>query len=226
MHFRMLILHPLLLAHPTPVPPNSNCPRWKWFEGCLGALDGTYVDVHVQAQDKARYRTRKGSIIVNVLGVCDWDMHFIYVLAGWEGSAADSRVLRDAITHPTGLKIPRENYYLVDSGYSNGEGFLSPYRGVRYHLKEWESENNTPQNHQEFFNMKHAFARNIIERTFGLLKARWAMLRSPSFYDIDNQNRIIIACCLLHNFIRQEMSVDPLESMLNETISPSNAENT
>ncbi|KAL0292201.1 UNVERIFIED_CONTAM: hypothetical protein Sangu_3256100 [Sesamum angustifolium] len=65
------------------------------------------------------------------------------------------------------------------SGLSNGEGFLSPYRGVRYHLKEWESGNNTPQNHQEFFNMKHASARNVIERTFGLLKARWAILKDP-----------------------------------------------
>ncbi|KAL0420269.1 UNVERIFIED_CONTAM: hypothetical protein Slati_3049800 [Sesamum latifolium] len=48
-----------------------------------------------------------------------------------EGSAADARVLRDSISRPNGLKIPRGNYYLVDSGYSNGEGFLSPYRGVR-----------------------------------------------------------------------------------------------
>ncbi|KAL0291703.1 UNVERIFIED_CONTAM: hypothetical protein Scaly_2625100 [Sesamum calycinum] len=84
-------------------------------EGCLGALDGTYIDVR--------------------------DMRFIYVLAGWGASAANGRVLRDAITHPTDLKIPRGNYYLVDSGYNNGEGFLSPYGGVRYHLKEWESGN-------------------------------------------------------------------------------------
>ncbi|KAL0394571.1 UNVERIFIED_CONTAM: hypothetical protein Slati_4423300 [Sesamum latifolium] len=58
-------------------------------------------------------------------------MHFIYVLAGWEGSAADGRVLRDAVSRPNGLKIPRGNYYLVDSGYSNGEGVLSLYWGVR-----------------------------------------------------------------------------------------------
>ncbi|KAL0433753.1 UNVERIFIED_CONTAM: hypothetical protein Slati_2709600 [Sesamum latifolium] len=80
----VLRLHPMLLIHPTPVPPNSNCLRWKWFEGCFGALDGTYIDVRVKAQDRARYRTRKGSIAINVLGVCDRDMRFIYVLAGWE----------------------------------------------------------------------------------------------------------------------------------------------
>ncbi|KAL0402461.1 UNVERIFIED_CONTAM: hypothetical protein Slati_4276000 [Sesamum latifolium] len=78
-------------------------------QGCLGALDGTHIDVRVPAEDRAIYRTRKGSVSVNVLSVCDREMHFIYVLAGWEGSATDGRVLRDAISRPNGLKIPRGN---------------------------------------------------------------------------------------------------------------------
>lgn len=39
-------------------------------------------------------------------------MQFIYVLPGWEGSAADGRVLRDALLRPHGLKVPRPCYYL------------------------------------------------------------------------------------------------------------------
>lgn len=62
--------------------------------------------------------------------------------------------------------------------------------------------------------MRHSMARNVIERTFGLLKMRWAILRSRSFYPIKIQNRIIIACCLLHNFIRREMPTDPMEEQL------------
>ncbi|KAL0438835.1 UNVERIFIED_CONTAM: hypothetical protein Slati_2366500 [Sesamum latifolium] len=80
----------------------------KHVSGCLGALDETYIDVRVPAEDRARYRIRKGFVSVNVLGVCDRKMRFIYVLAGWEGSAADGRVLRDAFTRPNGLKIPRD----------------------------------------------------------------------------------------------------------------------
>ncbi|XP_034222488.1 uncharacterized protein LOC117638621 [Prunus dulcis] len=57
---------------------------------------------------------------------------------------------------------------------------------------------------------------NVIERCFGLLKARWGILRSPSFYPIKTQCRIITACCLLHNLIRREMSRDPLEYEINE----------
>ncbi|KAH1106699.1 hypothetical protein J1N35_010467 [Gossypium stocksii] len=118
-----------------------------------------------------------------MLGVCTPDMHFVYVLPGWEGSIADGRVLRYAISRIHGLKVPHGCYYLVDVGYTNCEGFLAPFRGQRYHLNEWRQgqQLSTPE---EFFNMKHASAHNVIERCFGLLKLRWEILRSPSFYPI------------------------------------------
>ncbi|KAL8508419.1 hypothetical protein ACS0TY_018873 [Phlomoides rotata] len=75
--------------------------------GCLGALYDTYIDVQVSPTEKARYRTRKGRISTNVLVVCDREMRFIYFLSGWEGSAADYRVLRDAVCHTNGLKVPK-----------------------------------------------------------------------------------------------------------------------
>ena len=55
------------------------------------------------SQETGKYRTRKGTISINVLGVCSPDMEFIYVLPGWEGSAHDGRVLRNAISRPNGL---------------------------------------------------------------------------------------------------------------------------
>ena len=42
----------------------------------------------------------------NVLAAVDFDLRFTYVLAGWEGSAHDSFVLQDALSRPSGLKIP------------------------------------------------------------------------------------------------------------------------
>uniref|UniRef100_A0A9I9E838 Retrotransposon protein n=1 Tax=Cucumis melo TaxID=3656 RepID=A0A9I9E838_CUCME len=68
------------------------------LQNCLGALDGTYIKVNVLASDRARYRTRKGEVATNVLSVCDTKGDFVYVLVGWEGSAADSRILRDALS--------------------------------------------------------------------------------------------------------------------------------
>nr|XP_028965142.1 protein ALP1-like [Malus domestica] len=177
----------------------------------LGALDGTPVKVHVPECDKPKYGTRKNEIATNVLGVCTPDMQFIYVLPGWEGSAHDGRVRRDAVTRRNGLKVPNGCYYLVDGGYTNGKGFLAPYRRTRYHLNEWR-DGYRPTTPAEFFNMKHSSARNVIERCFGLLKMRWGILRSPSYYHIKTYRRIISVCCMLHNFIKREMVVDPIEA--------------
>ncbi|MFQ6619861.1 hypothetical protein Gotur_001048, partial [Gossypium turneri] len=53
------------------------------------ALDGTHIKIRVPTVDKHRYRTRKGDIVTNMLGVCTPEMQFVYVLPGWEGSVAD-----------------------------------------------------------------------------------------------------------------------------------------
>ncbi|XP_024019308.1 uncharacterized protein LOC112090976 [Morus notabilis] len=134
-------------------------------------------------------------------------MEFTYVLPGWEGSVANGRVLHDALRRANGLRVPNGCYYLVDAGYTNCKAFLAPFRGQQYRLKEWE-DGTQPRNAQEYFNMKHSHARNVIERCFGLLNSRWVILCSPSFFPIKTQNRIILACCLLHNFIMHEMPND------------------
>ena len=32
--------------------------------------------------------------------------------------------------------VPKGKYWLADAGYSNSNHLLTPYKGVRYHLKE------------------------------------------------------------------------------------------
>ncbi|KAK9985593.1 hypothetical protein SO802_030544 [Lithocarpus litseifolius] len=187
----------MLPVHETGRRPSEEELR-KRKKNRASALDGTYIPVNVSIEDRPRYQTRKNEIATNVLGVCSHDLQFIYLLPSWEGSAADSRVLRDAIYRRNGLKVPQ--------GYTNGEGFLAPYRAQRYHLNDWSGHQ--PTSPKEFFNMKHSSPRNIIERAFGLLKGRWVILRSRSFYPIKTQCWIISACALLHNYIRREMSLD------------------
>ena len=56
-------------------------------------------------------------------------------------------------------------YFLVDVRYTDGQGFLAPYRGTRYHLNEWIG--NAPQSYKGLFNLRHASAQNAIERSLG-----------------------------------------------------------
>ncbi|KAL8461762.1 hypothetical protein ACS0TY_033023 [Phlomoides rotata] len=82
-----------------------------------------------------------GQISVNMLGVCDMNMRFVYVLTGWEGFDVDSRVPRDIINHSNGLRVLTTCVIMVIQIVM---GFLTPYKGVRYNLSEWSSRR--PQN--------------------------------------------------------------------------------
>lgn len=112
---------------------------YPYFKDALGGVDGSLHDAHVGEHDINRYRSRKGRVSQNVMAACRFDLLFCYMLAGWEGSAADGRVFLDART--TDFPVPAGKYYLGDAGFPLCDSCLVPYRGVRYHLKEWEKAN-------------------------------------------------------------------------------------
>lgn len=66
----------------------------------------------------------------------------------------------------------------------------------------------SPANKEELFNLRHASARNVIERIFGVVKRRFRILVFPPEYTMEVQARIPAALCALHNFIRRS---DPTE---------------
>ena len=89
-------------------------------------------------------------------------------------------------------------------------GFLAPYRGSRYHFQDFRASRSGPRTRVELFNYRHSSLRNVIERTFGVLKSRFAILtgKMPN-YMFTRQCQIVIACCCLHNFIRKHANDDP-----------------
>lgn len=100
----------------------------------------------------------------------------------------------------------------MDAGYTNKKGFLAPFRGVKYHLEEWEDH--TASNSKELFNHRHCSLRNSVERAFGVIKKRWKIIDdSEPFFGYDTQVDIVLACCIIHNHI---MGVDPNDVFLVE----------
>jgi DDE superfamily endonuclease len=154
----------------------------------------------VPPDQQARYRNRKGTLSQNVLAACDFDMRFTYILAGWEGSAHDGRVLQSAQAS-YGFNTPKGRYWLGDAGYANSEFVMTPYRGVRYHLKEQRLAEKKPENARELFNLRHASLRNVIERIFGVVKRKFRILAQAAEYPIETQADLILAVCGLYNFI-------------------------
>ncbi|PPD94163.1 hypothetical protein GOBAR_DD08806 [Gossypium barbadense] len=94
----------------------------------------------------------------------------------------------DIATNMLGVCTPEMQFVYVLPGW---EGSVADGRRTRYHLNEWR-QGYQPSSPQEFFNMKHASARNVIERCFGLLKVRWGILRSPSFYPVFHNHMLLL----------------------------------
>ncbi|XP_043687497.1 uncharacterized protein LOC122638708 [Telopea speciosissima] len=99
-------------------------------------------------------------------------------------------------------------YYVVDSGYASQTGYLIPFRGERYDLPDYRENRRKPTTANELFNYRHSSLRNVIERTFGVLKNKFKLLRQMNGYSLQDQAHIVLACCGLHNFIRDEHIAD------------------
>ncbi|KAJ1125485.1 hypothetical protein NDU88_003914 [Pleurodeles waltl] len=82
-------------------------------------------------------------------------------------------------------RLPRR----CDSGYPNLSWLLTPVRNPRTRT-------------EELYNEAHVRTRRVIERTFGLLKARFRCLHMTGgslYYSPKKVCHIIVACCMLHN---------------------------
>jgi len=95
----------------------------------------------------------------------------------------------------------------VDSGYPNRLGYLAPYKGTKYHLPEYRMSP-MPRGKKEIFNCAHSSLRNVIERSFGVLKNKWRILLHLPSYPMPKQSKIIMACMAVTNFIRENAMTD------------------
>ncbi|KAK0608001.1 hypothetical protein LWI29_023885 [Acer saccharum] len=86
-------------------------------------------------------------------------------------------------------------------------GYLGPYKEERYHLPNF-CRGSQPSGHQEIFNHAHSSLRSVIERTFGVWKKRWKILKDMLSYPFNKLVKIIIATMALHNYIRRHAQCD------------------
>jgi len=112
-------------ALPTPYEIQESPKFYPFFEGALGAVDGTHIHCTSSAADRDASRNRKGVPTQNCLAACTFDLHFTYFLSGWEGSTHDSTLYYDA--RRVDFYIPSGRYYLADAGFASSDSLLVPY---------------------------------------------------------------------------------------------------
>ena len=142
------------------------------MQNCVGAIDGMHVSTYMPSSKQIPHRGRKTIVTQNVLCACSFDMLFTFIISGWEGTANDSQIFMSAVTN-TEYRFPNPpegKYYIVDSSFTNMHGYLTLYRGERYHLQDYQGRGRQSKTSKELFNYHHSSLQNVIEHCFGVVK--------------------------------------------------------
>lgn len=160
-----------------------------------------------------------------LLAVCDANYTFTLVDIGAYGSQSDGGILQAStfgkrlVDGTLDLPNPRpleENmdlfpYYMVgDAAFPLKRNIMRPYPGLIL--------DDLKQN----FNKRLSRARRTIENTFGILTARWRILRQTLELNDRSAETIVQATVVLHNFLKMnDGSYCPpnyVDSIVNDTI--------
>lgn len=183
-------------------PPGVERSRYDGFSGCIGAIDGTLLNVSVPLAQQPAWRTGRhpGPPKQNIFAAVYFSEAFAYVLAGAEGSIHDNRMLREALARS--FRLPVARFYLADAEFGMRQGILTPFVGRRYHLEEQHTIGQDPATAKELYNLHHTRALGVVERVFGKVKRKWEVLRStPPQYSVGDQRDLVYAVCGLWNFL-------------------------
>ncbi|KAM7298096.1 hypothetical protein ISCGN_018723 [Ixodes scapularis] len=169
------------------------------FPRVLGCIDGTQIAINVSKEDKPAYLNLKGYTFVNVQAICNPESIITELTVKSPGSTHDSYMWRncdlyDRFAAGTGP----DGWLLGDDDYSVQPWLMTPIR--------------TPKDQpEESYNETLIKTRQVIERTFGILKTRFRCLdKSGAWTSLVGYCcrcriccRIIVACVVLHNYCRR-----------------------
>ncbi|XP_023312532.1 protein ALP1-like, partial [Anoplophora glabripennis] len=163
----------------------------------VGAIDGTNIKFKAPLEQQDSYIDKNDTHSIKLQAICTSQKIFINIMAGFPGSAHDSRVFKNSEIYQELLRgnkrkyFPTENYHLIgDKAYPLMDWLMKPYLGDDRHLTR----------QQRAHNLAHSQTRIRIEHCFGLLKGRWLILQYVNVRTIEKAVKIITACCVLHNF--------------------------
>jgi len=195
----------------------------------VGAVDGTHVVIRNPIEADGAHFNRKGYTSLNVHAICDHKGRFFDVFTGSPGSMHDSRVMENS---PFARELSGRLGRLFWSGRSLINGVQVPFQIIADSaypcktfilpaLRDTIAGQSVAKGR---FNRRVAATRNVVERAFGRLKARWRVLLKQNDLSLKHVNFVIMACFCLHNICEERNERCPeVDAELRELLEAYNA---
>jgi len=128
---------------------------------------------------------------------CDSTLLIRHVFGGNAGSVHDMDIFTSSPLYTEIREFLRgDEYYLGDTGYALRPYMITPYKNSEIAKEPLQ----VVKEARTFFNRHFSAVRIMIERCFGVLKARFrCLLFGMWFRDEAMYSRVFLACCILHN---------------------------
>lgn len=174
------------------------------FPQCVGALDGCHIEVCPPKEHATDYYNYKGWYSSILFAVVDHRYRFMYVNVGSPGKNHDAAVFESSRLP----KVLSSELFQLEAKNVEGVSVCPVLLGdqafpLQYHLMKPFSRAGPVGSPSRVFNYRLSSARRVVENAFGRLKARFRIMHKGLEVDIDNVNRIIRACCVLHNICEE-----------------------
>ncbi|XP_026410888.1 protein ALP1-like [Papaver somniferum] len=175
----------------------------RGFSGMLGSVDCMHWPwKNCPSSWAGYYASYKGEPTIVLEGVATYDLWFLHAYFGSPGSNNDLNVLN---TFPLFDGIFDENAPKVDFQVGGGRFDMGYYLSdvIYPKLSTIMQAYKKPTNpRQRCFTKMQEGARKDVERAFGVLQAKWHIVRGPvEYWDEEDLKFIMLACVILHNMI-------------------------
>ncbi|XP_048501325.1 uncharacterized protein LOC104908229 [Beta vulgaris subsp. vulgaris] len=178
----------------------------RGFPGMMGSIDCMHWRwKNCPLQFKGLYSGRPGKPTLVLEAVASYDLWIWHAFFGTPGRCNDINVLdRSPLFNDVFEgRAPAVNY--VGNGHQYDMGYYLAY-GIYPQWAAFIPTISLPQNEKEsLFAQNQESKRKDVERAFGVLQARFAIIRQPALArDKEMLGKIIIACIIIHNMVVED----------------------